>query len=598
MRHTRRGPSRWLVSSLAAALLVMGVAPAASAHPSPASASGKTSVAASTTKPATPAAAAATNPGKGRASTPGKPASTPGKGKPDQTGKPTFETIQILNVSDFHGQLDPTDVFGVGNVGGAAALATYFQRDRAVNPNTLLFTAGDAVGASPPLSSFFEDRPTIEWMNEVRFTADSLGNHNFDFGLERLQDQIDLAEFDYLAANLDIPTGELTGVKPYEIYEVAGVNVAVIGLTNPEAPELTLPGSLGGITITDPVEAAIEAREAARREGATVFVVLPHMGVTNIDDAGTASGPLIDLADSLEGFDLILGDHTDVQFADHINGALVTENRSKGLTYSKVDLEVNVRNGKVVDSTVEFVTPLAADVEPDANTIELLAPYRVALAEAFDGEVGIATDFFPRGGNIERDREVAIGNLIADSMRVAYGTDVAFTNGGGIRAPLPSSYLPQDTLLRRLGAPYQVGPPFDLVVGDIYEVLPFGNDVLTRTVTGAQLHAVLEHGVAAMPAANGRFPQISGFEFTYDVAAVAGSRVTEVVLDDGTPVLRDGTTYTLATNNFVNAGGDGYTMLADGGGVTRDLMANVLLDHVEELGTITPTVDGRITRLN
>jgi hypothetical protein len=159
------------------------------------------------------------------------PRPTPGKGKPDPTGKPTSETIQILNVSDFHGQLDPTDVFGVGNVGGAAALATYFQRDRADNANTLLFTAGDAVGASPPLSSFFEDRPTIEWMNEVRFTADSLGNHNFDFGLARLQDQIDLAEFDYLAANLDIPAGELTGVKPYEIYEVAGVNVAVIGLT-------------------------------------------------------------------------------------------------------------------------------------------------------------------------------------------------------------------------------------------------------------------------------------------------------------------------------------------------------------------------------
>ena len=228
----------------------------------------------------------------------------------------------------------------------------------------------------------------------------------------------------------------------------------------------------------------------------------------------------------------------------------------------------------------------------------MLAPYRVELAEAFDGVIGEATDEFPRGGNIERLGEVAIGNLIADSMRAAYGTDLAFTNGGGIRAPLPSTYLPQDTTLRRTTPGYAAGPPYDLVIGDVFTVLPFGNIVITREVTGALLYEILEHGVAAMPAANGRFPQISGFKFTYDVAQLPGSRVVDVILDDGTPVLPDSTVYSLATNDFVNAGGDGYTMLAGGHGVSREVMADVLLEYITEQGTITPAIEGRITRLN
>src|SRR3990170_1997541 len=109
--------------------------------------------------------------------------------------------IQVLNVSDFHGQLDPLSINNV-NVGGAAALSTYWQHDRAENPNTLLLTGGDAVGASPPLSSFFDDVPTIEFMNYAGFDADTFGNHNFDKGLAHLQEQIDLAEFSYVSANL------------------------------------------------------------------------------------------------------------------------------------------------------------------------------------------------------------------------------------------------------------------------------------------------------------------------------------------------------------------------------------------------------------
>jgi 5'-nucleotidase len=177
-------------------------------------------------------------------------------------------------------------------------------------------------------------------------------------------------------------------------------------------------------------------------------------------------------------------------------------------------------------------------------------------------------------------------------MRERYGTQLAITNGGGLRSALPSSYAPADSSLDRTDP-----PPYDIVTGDVFTLLPFGNVVVARTVTGAQLYAALENGVSRMPARDGRFPQISGFRFTFDSRLPAGSRVVSVTLDDGTPVARDGSTYTLATNDFMNAGGDGYTALADGQGTSHEVMADVLLAVIECKGTISPLVDGRIDDL-
>ncbi|MEP6666224.1 MAG: 5'-nucleotidase C-terminal domain-containing protein [Nocardioidaceae bacterium] len=500
--------------------------------------------------------------------------------------------LQVLSVSDFHGQLDP-----LSGVGGAAALSAYWAADRAAQPNTLLVTGGDTVGASPPLSSFFEDRPTIEWMNYTGFTADTFGNHNFDAGLGRLQSQIDLASFDYVSSNLRNVEDNLTGVSPYKIYKVDNLKVAIIGVTNPEAPELVKPGNLGTIEITDPAAAAMAAQAQARAEGAKVLVAVGHLGITGTDSTGAQTGPLVDFANAVRGFDVILGDHTDVQYSKVINNALVVENKSKGATYAKTSIRYDRRNGGSVQKSVRFVIPTASAVTPDPNVVALLAPYRTELAKAFDGKIGVATGFYPRGSNVERNQEVAIGNLTADALRAKYGTQIAFTNSGGLRSPMPSSYLPQDTTLRRLAAPYVVGPPYDLVIGDVFAVLPFGNQSLTRTVTGAQLWSVLEHSVGSVPGTNGKFLQISGFKFSFDSRLPLGAKVLSVALADGTPILRDGTVYTAATNDFTNAGGDGFTMLVDGQGVTRDLLANDLLDYIVAKGTITPVVEGRITRL-
>src|SRR3990172_5873989 len=352
----------------------------------------------------------------------------------------TTVDIQLIDVSDWHGQLDPISVNNV-NIGGAAVLSTYWKADRLANPNTLTITAGDAFGAAPALSGFFNEEPAVRAMRMMGFNVDTFGNHNFDRGTAHLQSMINLAgaptsatvlgePFSYVSSNLQNRDDNLTGVKDYEIFEVGGVKVAVIGVTNPEAPTLVFPGNFGTIVPTDPIPAANKAKAAAQAEGAKVIIAITHLGVTGFDPVtGAATGPLIDFANNVGGFDVIFGDHTDVQYSRIHNNALVVENRSKGVTYSKSIITVDSQNGRIANRTNSFVTPLSSAVIHDPAIVAILAPYRTALAGVFDTQIGVANGLFVRGGNIERRQEVPIGDLIADSMRLRYGVQFALTNG-------------------------------------------------------------------------------------------------------------------------------------------------------------------------
>lgn len=523
-------------------------------------------------------------------------------------------SIQLLNVSDWHGQLDPVSVTGVGNVGGAAALSAYFAADRIANPNTLTLTAGDDIGATPALSNYFDDVPAILAERMMGIQVGTFGNHNFDAGLGRLQDQINLAgaatsvdapgaPFQYVSANLRNRDANISGVSDYAMFDLGGVKVAVIGVTNPEAPGLVTPGNFGTIEVIDPVKAALKARNAAKDAGADVVVAITHMGVNGFT-GGEPFGPLVDFANAVNAnskkIDVIFGDHTDVKWSGYIKGALVHENSSKGVSYAKTAIAVDPNTHKVISATVTQVTPLSSAVTADPAIVAMLAPYRTALAVIFDTPIGVATGRFPNDGSprIQRSGETALGDLITDGMRAQYGTQLALYNGGSIRQPLPSSYAPLDLSLDRTDP-----APYDIVIGDIYSVLPFGNSVVTRSVTGAQVWAAIQNGVSRTNwngtrcvGADGRFPQVSGFKFTFTCTATASSGVvTSISLSNDTPIPNNATaTYTFATSNFIAAGGDGYTMFADGQGVTFGLDAVALLNYVQGLGTVSPTLDGRI----
>jgi 5'-nucleotidase len=508
--------------------------------------------------------------------------------------------IQILHFSDWHGQLDPV-VVGTSQVGGAAVFSSYFKADRATNPLTLTLTGGDAFGATPPLANFFNEEPAVKALNLMGLNADTLGNHNFDRGIAHLQSMIDLADYDIVSANLANLNANLTGVSPYVIYRLDKVKVAVIGITNEEAPSLVFPGNFGTMVPTDSVAAAMAARQAAREEGAKVFIAIVHKGVTGTDDAGHASGPLIDFANAVTGFDLVLGDHTDVQYSGRHNDALVVEDLSHGEGYSRIQLEVEPTAGRnVLSSSVSFVTPFVASTPggPDPAVEAMLAPYRAQLSAALGAQIGSSTVRIPRadscGNSQGRTCESLVGNLVTDAMRTTYGSDFALTNSGGLRAELTCPAAGNSV------CPAAAQPPFVITAGQVLTVLPFGNLSVTVPLSGAELKSFLERGVSAMPAVDGRFAQVSGLCFTYDIAAPVGSRVTSVIRQgtggscSGAPVdLGAGATYAIATNDFTASGGDGYPIVI-GRAVTRNVMEADVRSYVASTSPVTPTLQGRI----
>jgi 5'-nucleotidase len=205
-------------------------------------------------------------------------------------------TIQILSISDWRGQVDPLVIDG-SQVGGAAVLSAYFKQECAANPNTLTLSSGGAVGASLPISSLFKDQPAVRAMRLMGFDADTLGNHNFDAGLVQLQSLINLASddteavpgkrFAYVSANLRNLEGNLTGVDRMQMFNVAGVKAAVIGITNADAPMLVTAGNFGSIKVVDPIAAAKRTAAVARTAGADIVIGIVHLGVAGIDPSGS-----------------------------------------------------------------------------------------------------------------------------------------------------------------------------------------------------------------------------------------------------------------------------------------------------------------------
>jgi 2',3'-cyclic-nucleotide 2'-phosphodiesterase (5'-nucleotidase family) len=526
-----------------------------------------------------------------------------------------WKTATILDISDYHGQLiplaEPADSLSGGGaanpsftIGGAAFLKPWFDLYRSEAPSgSLTIAGGDSVGATPPISNFFGDTPTIELMNLMGFTADGLGNHNFDQGQSYLRSVlVPLARFPYLSANIVNPA---TGRPPAEwrssaVFDLAGMRIGLIGFSNADLTDLIFPGQLDPFVVTDAATAINAEAARLRSKGVRTIVAVGHEGAT----AGTfaaPTGPLLDLADQLVGVDAIVGDHTDFQLINvRPNGILATENRSRGIRFTRIRLVVDAATKSVVYKTADFHKPWNIGVTPDPAIQTRIDDLNAQLGPILGTVIGNSTRFIPRadacGSGVGRLCESLIGNLTADSMRETYSLDFAVTNSGGLRADLtcPTTDIATDF------CPAYTPPPFPITRGQVLAVLPFNNIVATLDVNGAELKMFLENGVSAMPAANGRFPQVSGLCFTYDIAAPAGSRVTGAVRQaaDGTCTgaavdLTAAMTYSLAINDFMAAGGDGYPNVQSRI-TTQDFMDEVLADHIAANEPVSPAIQGRI----
>jgi 2',3'-cyclic-nucleotide 2'-phosphodiesterase (5'-nucleotidase family) len=379
------------------------------------------------------------------------------------------------------------------------------------------------------------------------------------------------------------------------------VSVGIVGFTTEDLPSLIFPGNLDPFVVTRAAPAVNAEINQVRSQGAEVVVALGHEGATG----GTLTEPtgaLIDLADRLKRPDAVIGDHSDFQvLANRPNGVLVTENRSKGIRFTRLRIVFDTQTGSVVYKGADFHKPWNIGVTPDPDIQAVLDDLTAQLAPIFNTVIGESTVFIPRtdscGNTAGRTCESLEGNIVTDSMRLTYDTDFALTNSGGLRADLtcPTTDNASDF------CPAYTPPPYPITRGQNLAVLPFGNVVVTLTITGDELLTMLENGVSTMPAVNGRFPQVSGLCFTYDVQAPPGSRVTGAVRQaaDGTCTgaaidLTAGSSYTIALNDFIANGGDGYPVVY-GRSTTQNLMDQVLADYIAANTPVSPTLQGRIT---
>jgi 2',3'-cyclic-nucleotide 2'-phosphodiesterase (5'-nucleotidase family)/predicted AlkP superfamily phosphohydrolase/phosphomutase len=525
--------------------------------------------------------------------------------------------LQILDISDFHGQLVPlteaadnVSSTGAANpvfpIGGSAFLKQWFDTYRAEAPNEILtLTAGDAIGATPPISAFFGDKPTIEFMNLMGFDLDGLGNHNFDRGEQYFRNEIvPLAAFDYLSANIVDDAGNTPAEwSKSKVFTFApGLRLGFVGFSNPDIPELTKPGSLGPFHVADPLVAVNdEARRLARlRNDVSAIVAFGHLGAT----AGTLTdptGPLVDLADGVRNVDVVIGDHTNFQVvSERPNGVLAVENLSRGVRFLRVRIFVDTRDKDVVYATSDFHKPWNIGVTPDPTIQARINQLNADLRPILATQIGESNRAVPRSdscGRVDgRLCESLVGNIVTDAIRLTFETDFAITNSGGLRADLtcPTTDSPDDF------CPAFTPPPYPITRGQVLGVLPFGNLVSTVDVSGAELKTYLENGVSAMPGANGRFPQVSGLCFTYDISAPVGSRVASVVRQaadgscTGAPVdLTAASMYHIAINDFMAAGGDGYPNVASRAH-SREVMDQTVADWITANSPLSPAIQGRI----
>ena len=480
--------------------------------------------------------------------------------------------IRILHINDFHGFEEAYKPYGSEDArGGLAYLAARAEALRAEKP-TLFLAAGDIIQGSN-WANMFQGKSSIEAMNAMKLDAMVVGNHEFDFGQTVLTERIKEANFPVLGANV---LG-LSALKPYIIKELDGLSIAVIGVVTGDAPVSTHPKNVSGLQFLSPVD-TVEKYVRQLRGKSDLVIVLSHIGF----------GADIDLAKKVEGIDVIVGGHTHTKVAKPavVGKTLVVQAFEHGKVLGVLDLTVKKGGIARADGWLEPVAP----VGQQSKIVDAIVDKYQGKVDSFFNQT-IGESLADLDGVHVRRQETNLGNLVTDIMRKASGADAAIINGGTIR-----------TSIRK-------GP---VKAGDVYAALPADNYIVAVRLTGKQIRVTLEHGVSAIDEDEGRFPQVSGLAFAYDRFAPKGSRVKEVFIG-GSPLAAD-REYSIATNDFLAAGGDGYKAFGEAvkssgaSTVVNDVtkwdnlvysdsgrwLRDVVIDFIKAEKQISPTVEGRI----
>jgi 5'-nucleotidase len=498
--------------------------------------------------------------------------------------------VKVIAFNDFHGNLQSPGSFGGSAVGGADYLAAHVARLKAANPMNVVVAAGDLVGATPLVSALFDDEPTVDAMNALGLEFTSVGNHEFDHGSAHLLALQRRARFQWLAANVVDTASSRTLLPAYATKRFRGVEMAFIGMTLRGTPAIVSAGGVAGLAFRDEAQTANALVPELKARGIEAMVVLIHEGGRQAGRGLDINGCVGSLAGSAiarivrrldDAIDLVVAGHSHTAFNCRLPNAagrpvLVTSANAFGRMLTDIDLTIDPATRDVASATAtnRLVQRNDPAIVPDAAVAAIVAGYAERAAPLANRVVGSVARALPNT-RVDRACNMPAGELIADAMLEATRADIAFMNGGGVRSP-------------GFGAG-------EITYAQAFTVQPFGNSLVTLTLTGQQLKDALEEQFAGCRGQSPTTTRImlpsAGFKYTWDATRGCGERIRSAMLTSlaGTePIVTDGRvegpatrTFQVTVNSYMADGGDGYSTFAAvaerrGGGQDIDALVGYL----------------------
>jgi 5'-nucleotidase len=507
--------------------------------------------------------------------------------------------LNILHFNDFHSRVESINKFDTTCsaaeeaknecFGGAARMKTMIDQRRAAlaGQNVLVLDAGDNFQGSLFYTTY-KGAAEVEFLNDMKIDAMTVGNHEFDDGEGPLAAFLDKAQFPIVTANMVVDGQSKIGdrIKKSIVLTIGGQKIGIVGAVTTETPELSSPGP--HVKITDDAAAISAEVDALKSQGVNKIIALTHVGYQRD----------VEKIAKIAGVSVVVGGHSHTLLSNTDPKAAgpyptMVDNPAgykvpvvQAASYSRYLGDVVVTfddNGAVKDAKGDPIL-LDASVKPDPAIAARVQEMAKPIEELRHKVIGSTVDTIEAAREVCRVRECSMGNLVADAIldrTKGQGISIAIQNGGGLRASIGAG---------------------DISMGGVLTVLPFQNTVATFQLTGADVKAALENGLSQIDEGAGRFPQVSGIKYTFDKSKPPGSRLVSVTVQEGTefvPLDLD-KTYGVVSNNYMRAGGDGYSVFAQKGKNAYDFgpdLAGVVADYLAAHNPYKPYTDGRITQI-
>lgn len=483
-----------------------------------------------------------------------------------EEAKTTKHEIVILHTNDVHARVKADErekAIGYGKI------KTYKDELVKEGKTVLMLDAGDTLHGTT-FATISRGDSIVKLLNEVGYDYMVPGNHDFNYGYQRLVELTGKGNFKTLASNVVTEQGKRDFLEN-DIKEVDGVKIGFFGLSTPETYYKSHPSNTKGIVIAEPIEVAKQQVAALKAKGADFIVAIGHLGIDeSTKEAERSEGVL----KAVPGIDLFIDGHSHTALPEGkvIGSALLAQTGSYTNNLGKITLTFD--GNKIENKKAELISYEAMSlVKPDEKIEAIEKEVDEANKPFLEKIVGKTLVDLEGRREFNRKQETNLGNLVTDAMREVSKADIAITNGGGIRATIEKG---------------------DVTMGEVLTAFPFTNFTVTVDLTGKEVIAALENGVKSAPELAGAFCQVSGLTFKYDDTAKAGERVFDVMVA-GKPIDLE-KTYKVATNDFIAGGGDQYDVFK---GKTEtgqyELLSETLAKYITAKKEVNPQVEGRIT---